>query len=378
MKKLAIIGASYLQAPLIRKAKEMGLETHVFAWETGDVGESLADHFYPISIVEKDAITEKCRELAVDGICTIATDLGAVTVNYVAHQLGLTCNSPEATKRSTNKHLMRQAFEAGGDPSPKSFLVDLNSDLEALPLSFPVIVKPTDRSGSRGICRLECPEGLRAAVRSAMDQSFEKKALVEEYLDGQEYSVECISFRGEHHFLTMTKKYTTGDPHYIETGHLEPAGVDPATLERVRGIVFHALDSLGLENGASHTELKIDANGRIGLIEIGGRMGGDMIGSALVHLSTGIDFTRGVIQVALGHAPDLTKSHPDRAAAVRFVFSAADLEVLERIKRENPEYLVDEDVGEITEDEVTDSSTRFGYFLFAADSARELTPYLEY
>ena len=82
--------------------------------------------------------------------------------------------------------------------------------------------------------------------------------------------------------------------------------------------------------------------------------------------------------MALGHAPDLTKSHPDRAAAVRFVFSAADLEVLERIKRENPEYLVDEDVGEITEDEVTDSSTRFGYFLFAADSARELTPYLEY
>ena len=70
MKKLAIIGASYLQEPLIEKAKGMGLETHVFAWQTGDIGEHSADYFYPISIVEKDKILEKCREIGIDGICT--------------------------------------------------------------------------------------------------------------------------------------------------------------------------------------------------------------------------------------------------------------------------------------------------------------------
>ena len=89
MKRLAIIGASYLQAPLIQKAKDMGCETHVFAWAADDVGEKMADHFYPISIVEKDAILEKCREIGIDGICTIASDLAAITVNYVAEKLGI-------------------------------------------------------------------------------------------------------------------------------------------------------------------------------------------------------------------------------------------------------------------------------------------------
>ena len=107
-KKLAIIGASYLQEPLIEKAEQMGIETHVFAWAAGDVGEKSADFFYPISIVEKDLIADKCREIGVDGICTIATDLGASTVNYVADKLGLIGNSPYASEVSTNKKAMRE------------------------------------------------------------------------------------------------------------------------------------------------------------------------------------------------------------------------------------------------------------------------------
>lgn len=87
MKKLAIIGASYLQEPLIEKAKSMGIETHVFAWAAGDVGEKSADYFYPISIVEKDEILKRCREIGIDGICTIASDLAVITVNYVANNI---------------------------------------------------------------------------------------------------------------------------------------------------------------------------------------------------------------------------------------------------------------------------------------------------
>ena len=95
MKNIAIIGASYLQVPLIKKAKEMGLTTHVFAWEAGDPGERDADHFYPISITEKEKILEKCRGIGISGITSIASDLAAVTVNYVADSLGLPGNSME-------------------------------------------------------------------------------------------------------------------------------------------------------------------------------------------------------------------------------------------------------------------------------------------
>ena len=108
---LAIIGASYLQLPLIEKAKEMGYRTHVFAWAAGDVGETAADYFYPVSIVEKDEILEKCRRIGICGICSIASDLAMTTVNYVAERLGLPGNSVSATAKSTNKYLMRKAFE---------------------------------------------------------------------------------------------------------------------------------------------------------------------------------------------------------------------------------------------------------------------------
>ena len=96
-KNLAIIGASYLQLPLIEKAKALGYTTHVFAWAANDVGEAAADHFYPVSIVEKDEILSLCRKIGICGICSIASDLAMLTVNYVAEKLGLPGNSMEAT-----------------------------------------------------------------------------------------------------------------------------------------------------------------------------------------------------------------------------------------------------------------------------------------
>lgn len=374
-KNIAIIGASYLQLPLIEKAKEMGYTTHVFAWAANDVGEKVADYFYPISIVEKEEILAKCREIGICGICSIASDLAMVTVSYVAEALGLPGNTVQATAKSTNKHLMRLAFEANGDPSPASILVDDTTNLSRLRLSYPVIVKPTDRSGSRGIIKLNDSSGLSEAVRSAMEQGFEKKALIEEYAQGQEYSVEYISYQGKHHFLAMTKKFTTGAPHFIETGHLEPAPVDEKTLERVKAIVTHALDSLELTNGASHSELKIAEDGTIRIIEIGGRMGGDCIGSELVRLSTGVDFVNAVIDVALGIRPVIEKQ-AGGAAAVRFIFSQKDVEVLNILKKTHPQWLVEENIHDITSAKVTDSSARFGYFILKASSAEELMPYL--
>ena len=362
---LAIIGASYLQLPLIEKAKEMGYVTHVFAWAAGDVGETAADYFYPISIVEKEQILQKCREIGICGICSIGSDLAMVAVNYVAEQLGLAGNTVAATAKSTNKHLMRRAFEVHGDPSPKSILVDETTDLETLELAYPVIVKPVDRSGSRGIHKLMEPSGLKEAVRSAMEQGFEKKALVEEFAEGQEYSVEYISFRGEHYFLALTHKYTTGAPHFIETGHLEPAPVSAEVLNRVKAVVSHALNSLELKNGASHTELKIAPDGTIRLIEIGGRMGGDCIGSDLVRYSTGYDFVKMVVDVACGNEPDFSKVCEPQPVAVQFIFTNKDMAAYQKMQTEEPErilkvaYMHPENIGSIT-----DSSNRAGCYIY--------------
>lgn len=375
MKKLAIIGASYLQKPLIERAKELGYETHVFAWAANDVGEKIADYFYPISIVEKKEILDVCRQIGICGICTIASDLAAVTVNHVANELELPGNSEEASLLASNKYCMRKAFFAGNCPSPKSIRVSCVEDLKDIQLEYPIIVKPLDRSGSRGITKLPDAEGLEKAIADAIEQGFEKYALVEEFSVGEEYSVECISYHGEHHFLAMTKKYTTGAPHFIETGHVEPSGVSGDMREQVRRVVFHALDTLKITDSASHTELKISESGDIKLIEIGGRMGGDYIGSDLVRMSTGIDFVRAVIQVAVGEKPDLRKIQNTEVAAVRFVLDEKDKATLEQLEKEHPEYIVKKELHE-GKGEVVDSSTRRGVCLMHADAFEKLKPYL--
>ncbi|MCF2557798.1 ATP-grasp domain-containing protein [Fournierella massiliensis] len=380
MKRLAVIGASYLQLPLIEKAKSLGYETHVFAWQAGDVGEEAADVFHPISILEKEAVLEACRPLGLCGVCTIGTDLGAVTANYVAHALGLPCNSPEASFRASNKHAMRRAFEGGGDPSPRS--VAVRSPEEAAErirdFVYPIIVKPTDRSGSRAITRLESPEGLEAAVKAALAVSFEKQAVVEEYAEGVEYSVECASQGGHHHLLAITRKYTTGAPHFIETGHIEPAPLSPFTVQKVRRVAFHALDSLGITDSISHTELKIRDNDRIALIEIGGRMGGDCIGTHLVPLTTGVDFVKCAIDLAVGNPLDLSLAPGAKTglAMVRFVLGPQDLEVLARAEAEHPDWLVEKSEMAPFDHQVEDSGSRYGYFILRCGRGESLSPYL--
>ena len=308
-KNLAIIGASYLQLPLIEKAKKMGYTTHVFAWAANDVGEKAADRFYPISVKEVDAITEKCREIGICGICSIATDFGNYAVNYIADKLGLPGNSMDCTLKSTNKHLMRKAFEENGDPSPYSVIVDENTDLSAIKLTYPIIVKPTDRSGSRGVEKVENVSGVSKALERACSESFQKKAIIEEFVDGREISVESISFAGQHYVLQITDKVTTEAPFFVELEHHQPSSLPEDIKSQVKKIVLHALDALHIQYGASHSELKITEDKDIRVIEIGARMGGDFIGSDLVKLSTGYDFLKGVIEVALGdfHEPVITE-----------------------------------------------------------------------
>lgn len=364
IKKLVVIGANDFQNQLILKAKERGFETHVFAWREGAIGERTADYFYPISIIEKENILEECRKIQPDGVISIASDLAAITVNYVAEHLGLTGNGIESSLLATNKYLMRKTFEKNGDPSPKNYRSDELTDEIVTGLKFPLIVKPVDRSGSRGITKVANREELESAICVAEGYSFDKKAMIEEFVEGQEYSVEYISYQGRHTFLALTQKFTTGAPHFIETGHMQPAVVEEKVLKKIKQIVEHALDSLKIKNGASHSEIKIDENGNINIIEIGGRMGGDCIGSDLVQLSTGYDFVNMVIDVACGEKPSFEKVCEPAKVHIKFVFKPEDLEHIQKLCRETPEkvYRVSE-MEPFDGHDVVDSGSRYGYVI---------------
>lgn len=301
MKKIAIIGASYLQLPAVLKAKELGFEVHCFAWEDGAVCASYVDFFYPISILERDKILECCQRIPIDGIVTLASDIAVLTVNYVANKMRLVSNSDAYSLLTTNKYLMRECFTKNLLPSPKYMLVNQSQEYDIDGFKFPVIVKPTDRSGSRGVEKVLNISDLPTAINRAVSLSFSKEAIIEEFIDGREVSVEAISFQGRHYILAVTDKVTTGEPYFVELEHHQPSSLALDIIERIKEIVFQALSSLHIEYGASHTELKIsDDEQNIKIIEVGARMGGDFIGSDLVCLSTGYDFLKAAILVAMG------------------------------------------------------------------------------
>lgn len=365
-KKLAIIGASYLQQPLVEKAREMGLYTICFAWEDGAVCKDLCDKFYPISIVDKEAILKVCREERIDAITTIASDVAVLTVNYVAEQMGLIGNPDKYSQTATNKYLMRQCFMENDVPSPKFCLTDGEVPMVINTFRFPVIVKPTDRSGSRGVEKVEKEGDLKEAITRACKESFQKKAVIEEFVEGREISVESISFEGKHYVLQITDKVTTEAPFFVELEHHQPSSLPEDIKSRVKAIVLNALTALHIKYGASHAELKITEDGDIRVIEIGARMGGDFIGSDLVKLSTGYDFLKGVIDVAFGEFKE-PKMTEHKCSGVYFLCKETErlLPVIENAEK-YPE-IVRAEVTDTVLHNIEKSADRSGYFIYQSN-----------
>ena len=366
MKNLAVIGASYLQLPLVKKAKEMGLHTLYFAWAEGAVCKEVADEFYPISVVDKEQIHRICEEKQIDGICTIASDVSAPTVAFVAEKMGLVGNSYEAAIKANDKFLMRNAFVKVGVPCPWYQLVSSLNQLQGEMFHFPVIVKPTDRSGSIGIDKVNCADELMSAAKEALELSFKHEILVEDFIEGREISVEFISYQGSHYPLQITDKVTTGAPHFVELEHHQPAKLSAIQYKEIYALTERALDALGIINGASHSEYKITEDGKIYVMEIGARMGGDFIGSDLVQLSTGYDYLKGVIEVALGQFEEPAFGEPCYAGVYFLCEETKHLQNI--IKESNNSTVVRAEITDAELRKVTCSADRSGYLIYQGNN----------
>lgn len=360
-----------MQRPLIEKAKGMGLETHVFAWEKGADCKSLADVFYPISILEKEKILENCREIGIDGVASIASDLAVPTVSYIAEEMGFTTyNSLCDAEITTDKYAMRGQFFRKGVNSPKFFHSGPKFDGKLNGLDFPLIVKPVDRSGSRGVTKVNDEISLGLAILRACDLSFKKKAIVEEFIDGDEVSVEAISWKGEHYILAITDKITSREPYFVEIAHHQPSKLSENIKERIKEETIKALNSLNIKFGASHTEIKVNQKGEVFLIETGARMGGDYIGSDLVRLSTGYDFVRGIIEIALGefHKPVIKEQYH---SGVYFLCKETEW-LKEIIQSSTLPFIVRKAITCENLKNITSSEDRSGYLIYQSDKRKEI------
>jgi len=297
-KKLAVIGASIVQKPLYLKAKEMGLEIHCFAWDKG--GDSIckehADYYYPISIIEKEQILNKCKEIGIDGVASIANDNCVPTVCFVAQQMGLIGNNYEDSLISINKYLMRQAFVKNGVNSPRFTISSECMDLTGF--TYPLIVKPTDRAGSAGVIKVEKEKDLKDAIEYAKKLSFKNEAIVEEFVSGAESTVDMISWQGIHYPITISDTETLGGPYYSKIGYHQPTRFCDDIRNKIIVEAQKAITALNIKYGASDIEVMVTDEGAVKIIEVNPRMGSDAT-ETLVRLSTGYDLVKGVVDVAL-------------------------------------------------------------------------------
>ena len=361
--KIAILGASYLQVPLIKKANEMGLETHVFAWEEGAVGKELASYFYPISILDKDAIIDKCINLNINGIVSVGSDLAVETVNYVASELNLVGNSSFTSTYTRDKSLMRTLFKENNLPTVDFFQINSKDDLSKLELTFPIMVKATDRSGSRGINYVTSKDELFTAYTDSFNASLSKKVICEHYFEGKQYSIEMISQNGIHYFVGITEEFYSGPPFFVETGHIVPADISDNILNKIIDIIKGTLDVVKMEFGASHTEIRVNEKGEYCIIEIASRMGGDFR-DLMVLNSYKYDFLKNVINVSLGKKIEIPEAIKYNYSFVKWVFSNEDTKSIK--KRIGKIEVIEMNLPvnkELIENDVKDSSRRYGYLL---------------
>lgn len=298
--KIAVLGANEPLIPFYRQAHELGYEIIGIAIEDGAVCQKYCDRFYSVSFADKDKVLRICQKENIDGILSFSLESALPTVAYVAQKLGLISNSEESIKLTQSKFAQRQALEATGIPVPKYYQIKSKEDLSLVDCHYPVIVKPVDSGGSQGICKVETPDGLVEAYRYAKDYSKSGHVIVEEFIDGREFSVEYISHAGKHYFLQITDKVTSGAPRFVEMEHHQPAEIPIDVWNRIKLMVEASLSALKVENSASHTEIKLNNKGELFIIETGARMGGDFISSDLVRLSTGYDFVDGAIRLSVG------------------------------------------------------------------------------
>lgn len=322
-KKLLVLAAGILQVPVIKKAKEMGIYVIAADGDSNAVGLKYADKAIVVNITSEEDLLKVAHEEHIDGVIHPCSEVSMNVMGRLNDELGLSGITKEQAIRATNKHLMREAFEMGGAPSPKSILTENAEDAwKHLQNDFSTdgILKPSRNSGSRGIAKVSRDMDKADFINAyniALNESRDKSVLLEQFIEGPEFSIEIIVWNGKVNVLTVTDKKTTGAPHFVELGHNQPSCYSAEEVEILKAAAVSGVKALGVNNCACHAEAKL-MDGKAYLMEIGARLGGDFISTELTHLSTGVDMVAAAINVALGVEPDLRVKEEPKGVCIRY------------------------------------------------------------
>lgn len=325
--RLLVLAAGILQIPVIQKAKEMGCFVIAADGDANAPGLKLADKAICSNITSKDDMLDIAVKERVDGLIHPCSEVSMDVMGYINDRLKLSGISEQQAYVATNKHLMRKAFLTNESPSPKSSCFDNPNDAWKSYMTQyegDVILKPSRNSGSRGIHKIERSSNISMdkfieLFTESKIESRDNSVMLEQFIEGPEFSVEIIVWDGIVNVLAVTDKKTTGAPHFVELGHNQPSCFSMDTVKKIKEAAISGVKALGVKNCACHAEIKMEqASGKAYIMEIGARLGGDFISTILTRLSSGIDMVEAAINCALGIKPDLSVKGEKHGVCIRY------------------------------------------------------------
>lgn len=319
-KMIMILGAGVFQVPAIKCAKEMGYAVLACDRDPAAPGFQYADYTELVSTKDVDDAVRCARKYALRydlcGVFTAGTDV-SYTVACVAQALGLPGIAPEAALRATNKYLMRQALAEHGVPCPQFVCADTLDEAVsgAETIGYPLVMKPVDNMGARGVRRLDTEEELREQFAKSFAHSGRyghQSVIIEEFMDGSEISMDTlVDQNGDVHLLTIADRHIAMPPYFVETGHSIPSRLSDAVLAQAFDVMQQAIRAVGITRGAAKADIKITRDGaKIG--EITARLSGGYHSQYTDPLATGMCSTKAALDIAVGNPLDRADITPSR------------------------------------------------------------------
>ena len=314
-KNILILGAGLMQKPAILSAKELGFRCCVIDADENAICVNLADEFQKIDLKDKEKITEYAKKLqssenSLAAVFTAGTDFSA-SVSYVCEQCGLQQNSHsyQAALNASIKTKMRECFAQHGIPSPAFVSVqkqDCNNQLIKKILqkmSFPLVVKPVDNMGARGCRMIRYENEFLSSVQTAVDYSRTQNAIIEQYMEGPEFSIDALVYDGTFTVTGFAVRHIKYPPYFIEIGHTMPCQIDEKMHNQLISVFALGAKALGLTCGAAKADIKFTKNGPM-IGEIAARLSGGYMSGWTFPYASDLNLTKQGILIAAGMTPN--------------------------------------------------------------------------
>ena len=320
---IMVLGGGTMQVPAIEIAKERGWKVAVADGSRDAPGAGLADIFLHIDLKDLAALTDAARDLqrkGLRGVFTAGTDF-STSVAHVAAECGLPGIPREAAYKAKNKARMRDAFRYAGVPSPDFFLMRSERDCAEAPrrLRFPLVVKPADNMGARGVKRIDTPDELMESYRTAASFSISGEVVAEEYIPGPEFSLDALISGGRVDICGFADRHIAFPPYFVEMGHTMPTDLPKKEQELVIEVFLRGIEALGITEGAAKGDIKLTPEGPV-VGEIAARLSGGYMSGWTYPYASGHEVTAAAMEIALGMNPSsLHPGYPRGSAERAFI-----------------------------------------------------------